>query len=104
MARAAKAERLEKNLSGSAERIASNVSMVSADDTGVPSTNTTWHPTERFGAERAAVTASAKAEPLAINVVDDTTPSRWVSTMARLTPAVRPKSSALTINFRTLKV
>src|ERR1019366_9751593 len=104
MARAAKAERLEKNLSGSAERIASNVSAVSGADTGVPSTNTTWHPTERFGAERAAVKASSNAAPLAINVADDTTPPRWVSTMARLTPAVRPKSSALTISFRTQKV
>jgi hypothetical protein len=28
----------------------------------------------------------------------------WVSTIARFTPAVRPKSSALTINLRTHKV
>ena len=37
-------------------------------------------------------------------VVDDTTPAVLVSRMARFTPTVRPKSSALTINFRTKKV
>jgi len=57
-----------------------------------------------IGAERAAATASSNAAPLAIKVAADTTPAEWVSTMARFTPAVRPKSSALTINFRTQKV
>src|ERR1035438_7874353 len=104
MARAAKADKLEQNFPGSAERIATSVSRAPGGETGVPSTSTTWHPTERLGAERAAFTASSKAEPLAIKVVDETTPAVCVSTMPRFTPAVRPKSSAFTINLRTGKV
>ena len=91
-------------MSGWEERIATNVSTASAGDTGDPSTNTTWQPTESFGVERASVAASSKLTPLAINVADETMPLRWVSIMARFTPAVKPKSSALTMSFLTQKV
>ena len=52
----------------------------------------------------ASATASSKACPLAINVADVTIPPSCASTMARFTPEVRPKSSALMIRRRTAPV
>ena len=46
----------------------------------------------------------SNAGPFAINVEEVTTPRVWASTMARFTPDVYPKSSALTISRRTLPV
>ena len=53
------------------------------------------------GFDRASWTAASNARELAIKVVEVTIPSRWASMIPRLTPAVRPKSSALTIRRRT---
>ena len=64
IARAANAERREKNLSGSAERIASRVSTAAGGETGEPSTTTTWQPTESLGADCASLTASSKRRPI----------------------------------------
>jgi hypothetical protein len=39
-----------------------------------------------------------------MSVAEETMPALWVSAIARFTPGVSPKSSALTINRRTQKV
>jgi|HubBroStandDraft_4_1064222.scaffolds.fasta_scaffold721576_1 hypothetical protein len=54
---------------------------------------------EKIGLPIAAVmpTASSNAAPLAISVEEVTIPREWALTMVRLTPGVRPKSSALTV-------
>ena len=44
--------------------------------------------------------ASVKACPLAISVEEVTMPRECASTMARFTPGVKPKSSALTMSRR----
>ena len=64
-------------------------------ETGAPSVSTMWQPTPSAGCVRATSTASSKAAPLAISVVDVITPAECNSPMARLMPWVRPKSSAL---------
>src|SRR5438105_1699769 len=64
---------------------------------GSPSISTIWHPTLSCGWDLAKATASSNAEELAIRVVEVTTPARLASTMARFTPEVSPKSSALTM-------
>ena len=52
------------------------------------------------GFRLASCTASAKVAPLAIIVEEVTIPRECASTMARLTPEVNPKSSALTMSRR----
>ena len=72
--------------------------------TGTPSIRTTWQPMLNRGAVFDSSTASANAVPFAIRVEDVTTPRVCASMMARFTPEVKPKSSALTINRRTRPV
>jgi len=69
--------------------------MVSGGETGVPSVKTRWQPTPRVGLACAMAMASSNAEPVAIRVAEVRALDRWSSAMARLTPEVRPKSSAL---------
>ena len=64
-------------------------------ETGMPSVRTMWQPTPRVGLAWATATASSKAEPVAMRVAEVRTRAWWSSAMARLTPGVRPKSSAL---------
>src|ERR1035441_10562112 len=73
----------------------SRLEMDSRGETGVPSVRTMWQPTPRDGCARATATASLKAGPVAISVAEVRTPAEASSAMARLMPAVRPKSSAL---------
>jgi hypothetical protein len=68
---------------------------------GSPSVRTTWQPILRFGACAARHTASSKARPPAIRVEEVTIPWVCASMMARFTPVVKPKSSALTMSLRT---
>ena len=75
-----------------------------AGRTGSPSTRTTWQPTPSVGVERAISMASSVAAALAISVVLVSTPARCSSRMARLTPAVSPKSSALRMRRPTGQV
>jgi hypothetical protein len=63
--------------------------------------STTWQPTLSRGSVFASCVAPANAGPLAINVEEVTTPCVCASTMAWFTPAVKPKSSALTMSRRT---
>ena len=77
---------------------------LSGDNTGRPSTSTTWQPIPSWGLERASAEASSNAAPFVIKVVEVTTPLRCASTMARFTPGVSPKSSALTISLRKATV
>ena len=73
---------------------------------GSPSTSTRWQPTPSFLScrERTQATASVNAAEFAINVAEVTTPRRLDSRMARLTPGVSPKSSALMIRRRTPQI
>ena len=75
-----------------------------ASSTGSPSTSTTWQPTLRPCAARASRTASSNSGPFAISVAEVTTPCSCASTMARFTPTVKPKSSALMMRRRTAPV
>lgn len=68
--------------------------------TGSPSISTMWQPMLSRGTLLANSTASPNAAPLAINVEEVTTPLVWASTMARFTPEVNPKSSALMMSRR----
>ncbi len=72
--------------------------------TGSPSINTTWQPILSFGNCFARSLTSQNAGPLAIKVADVTIPSVCALTMARFTPDVNPKSSALTRRRRTRPV
>src|SRR5437773_1828920 len=54
-----------------------------------------------LGADLDNRTASLNPLALAINVAEVTIPCAWHSTIARFTPGVKPKSSALTIRRRT---
>ena len=69
--------------------------MDSGCETGMPSTKTRWQPMPRPGLRSATATASSKAGPLAMRVAEVRAPARYSSSMARLMPGVRPKSSAL---------
>ena len=69
-----------------------------AGKTGDPSTRTMWHPAPREGEFVASEAASVVASAKAIRVAEVRVPSRFSSRMARLTPAVRPKSSAFTMS------
>jgi hypothetical protein len=73
-------------------------------NTGTPSMSTMWHPMLSRGMVFASSTASAKAAPVAISVEDVTTPRVCASKIARFTPEVYPKSSALMISRRTQAV
>src|SRR5262249_5810326 len=68
---------------------------------GSPSTRTIWQPIPNFGEFLQSATASSKARELAISVADVTTPSRFARSMARFTPEVSPKSSALMMSRGT---
>ena len=57
-----------------------------------------------LGPDAVRVTACSNAGPFAIRVAEVTMPSRCAFKMARLMPAVRPKSSALMISRRTAGV
>src|ERR1700760_4562426 len=56
-----------------------------------------WQPTASRGCSNAMWTAGEKYGAVAIKVVDVRAPAFSSSTMARLTPGARPKSSALII-------
>ena len=73
----------------------------SAGSTGSPSTSTTWQPTPSDGARRAISIASPVAAAHAIRVALVTASAWCNSRIARLTPVVSPKSSALTIRRPT---
>jgi len=59
-----------------------------------------WQPTLKAEEAFAICVASPKAGPFAMSVDEVTMPSVCASTMARFTPGVNPKSSALTISRR----
>src|SRR5262245_23733194 len=70
-----------------------------ASATGRPCVMLMCSPTPSDGLSLARRTAASNAGMLAISVALVMTPRVWPSMTARLTPAVSPKSSALTINF-----
>ena len=70
----------------------------SGGEIGVPSVRTMWQPTPSSRWARAVAIASSKAVPPAISVAEVSTPDALSSPIARLTPGVRPKSSALRIS------
>jgi hypothetical protein len=76
-------------------------STCSRDDSGWPSISTTWHPIASDGLSFASRTASSNAALFAISVAEVTIPRRCASMIARLTPGVRPKSSAFTMSWGT---
>jgi hypothetical protein len=80
------------------------VEIVEASSTGSPSMSTTWQPTLKPGEAFANCAASLNARPFAMSVDDVTMPRVCVSTMARFTPGVNPKSSALMMSRRKLPV
>src|SRR5206468_8170413 len=63
-----------------------------------PPTATRWQPTPSLGLASAISTASSKASPFAISVSLVRMPLLNARRMPALTPRVKPKSSALTIN------
>ena len=63
-----------------------------------------WQPTPSEELECASSIASSVADAFAIMVALVSTPARCNSTMARLTPGVRPKSSALMMSCLTGQV
>ena len=74
-----------------------------ASTSGLPSNKTTWQPTLQLGSACASSTASSNASEFAISVVEVTMPRSRASTIARFTPEVKPKSSALMMSRRTRK-
>ncbi len=82
----------------------SRVGMVAGSEVGAPSVRTMWQPMPRLGLRRTMVMASAKAGPEAMRVAEVRTPAWWSSSMARLTPGVRPKSSALTMSCAGMRL
>lgn len=63
-----------------------------------------WQPTLRPGKAFAICTASSNARLFAISVDDVTMPRVCAWTMARFTPEVNPKSSALMMSRRKQSV
>src|SRR5262249_10314840 len=66
-----------------------------------PSVSTTWQPVLSCGVVVAKVTASENAGPLAIMVAEVISPHQLDVAIARFTPEVSPKSSALMMRRRT---
>src|SRR5260221_604011 len=83
------------------KRVDPLVKEVRPAETGSPSMSTTWQPVFRLGCVLARSAASLKARALAMIVAEVSPPELLASEMARFTPEVRPKSSALMMRRRT---